>query len=193
MSNEEHFSLEEQKQILHFIRKIIKAKLENKPLPELPELGDKLVRQGSCFVTLHAADGALRGCIGNINAFEPLGRNIARNSLNSAFGDPRFHPLDGDEIDEVSIEISILTPIHEIPSYEDFIIGKHGIVLSCQGRSAVFLPQVAPEQGWNRETTLTHLSMKAGLNQDAWTSPSAKFSVFEAIVFSEKSVSEQLD
>lgn len=186
MSNDEHFSLEEQTNILSFIRHAIKAKLENKPLPVLGNLGDKLERQGSCFVTLHSANGALRGCIGNINAFESLGKNIARNALNSAFSDPRFPPLDSDELDEVIIEISILTPIREIPSYEDFIVGKHGIIISCYGRSAVFLPQVAPEQGWDRETTLRYLCMKAGLAADAWTAAAARFSVFEAIVFSEK-------
>lgn len=193
MSSEEHFSQEEQKKILGFIRETIKAKLENLPAPALPDLGEKLNRQGSCFVTLHSINGALRGCIGNINAFEPLGRNIARNALNSAFGDPRFHPLDSDEIDEISIEISILTPTMAIPSYEDFIVGKHGIIISCHGRSAVFLPQVAPEQGWDRATTLGHLCMKAGLNPDVWTTPAAKFSVFEAIVFSEKMSHEQMD
>jgi AmmeMemoRadiSam system protein A len=193
MSNEEHFSQEEQKKILAFILGIIKSKLENTIRPSLPDMGDKLSRQGSCFVTLHASNGALRGCIGNINAFEPLGINIARNALNSAFGDPRFHPLDNDEIDEVHIEVSILTPAAEIPSYEDFIVGKHGIIISSHGRSAVFLPQVAPEQGWDRATTLSHLCMKAGLNPDAWTTPDAKFSVFEAIVFSEEKSNEQFD
>ncbi len=188
MSNEEHFTLEEQKKILFFIRQSIKAKLEDKTLPLFGEVGDKLERQGSCFVTLHSADGALRGCIGNINAFEPLCRNIARNALNAAFSDPRFPPLDSEELEEVIIEISILTPIREVPSYEDFVVGKHGIVISCYGRSAVFLPQVAPEQGWDRDTTLRHLCMKAGLNADAWTLPAARFSVFEAIVFSEKDV-----
>jgi AmmeMemoRadiSam system protein A len=188
MSSEEHFSLEEQRKILLFIRQTIKAKLEDKTLPWPGDIDGKLDRQGSCFVTLHSAGGALRGCIGNINAFESLNRNIARNALNSAFSDPRFPPLDRDELDEVSIEVSILTPVREIPSCEDFVVGKHGIVISCYGRSAVFLPQVAPEQGWNRETTLRHLCMKAGLAADAWTAPAARFSVFEAIVFSEKDV-----
>lgn len=188
MSNEEQFSLEEQKKILFFIRQVIKSKFEENTLPMLEGFSGKLDRQGSCFVTLHAADGALRGCIGNINAFEPLSRNIARNAQNSAFSDPRFPPLDSDELDEVTIEISILTPIREVPSYEEFIVGKHGIVISCYGRSAVFLPQVAPEQGWDRETTLRHLCMKAGLPENAWTTPAARFSVFEAIVFSEKDV-----
>jgi AmmeMemoRadiSam system protein A len=188
MNSEENFSLAEQKKILLFIRQSIKAKLEDKTLPLLGDIGGKLDRQGSCFVTLHSCDGALRGCIGNINAFEPLGRNIGRNALNSAFSDPRFPPLDNDELDEVIIEISILTPIREVPSYEDFVVGQHGIVISCCGRSAVFLPQVAPEQGWDRETTLRHLCMKAGLAADAWTAPEARFSVFEAIVFSEKDV-----
>ena len=86
----------------------------------------------------------------------------------------------------MEIEVSVLTPARPIAASEDFIIGEHGIILQCRGRSAVFLPQVAPEQGWDREDTLTNLCYKAGLPFRAWQSEDAKLSVFTAIVFSEK-------
>ena len=183
--SENIYSEAERHAILNFIRATISAKLNNLTPPQLPELGDKLDQQGSCFVTLHSATGILRGCIGNIAAYEPLGDNITHNAVNAALNDPRFPALTAIELDSVVIEISILTPMEAITSIDDFKVGKHGIVLLCNGRSSVFLPQVAPEQGWDKATTLAHLSLKAGLAQNAWQSEAASFQVFEAIVFSE--------
>ena len=90
-----------------------------------------------------------------------------------------------DELKGIAIEISVLTPPQDIPGPEAFQVGKHGIILEKQGKRAVFLPQVAPEQGWNREQTLTHLAQKAGLSADAWRK-GTRFWVFEAQVFGEK-------
>jgi AmmeMemoRadiSam system protein A len=179
------YSEEERHTILKFIRATISAKLNNTNPPLLPELAGKLDRQGSCFVTLHDANGMLRGCIGNIIAYEALGDNIAHNAINAALNDPRFPVVTATELDNITIEISILTPMQSIASIDEFEVGKQGIVMLCNGRSAVFLPQVAPEQGWDKTTTLTHLSLKAGLGQNGWQSETAKFQVFEAIVFSE--------
>lgn len=120
-------------------------------------------------------------------ALEPLYDSIIHNAINSAFRDPRFIPLTSlKELDNLKIEISILTPMIKVNSYKDIIIGKHGIYLTCNRHSSVFLPQVAPEQGWTLEETLTHLSIKAGLDPDAWKSPETKFELFEAIIVGEK-------
>lgn len=183
--SENPYSIKERSELLKFVRSTIKAQLMGITPPEQPALGDKLKRQGSCFVTLHTAAGMLRGCIGNIAAYESLGDNIAHNAINAAFNDPRFPALTAAELDNVIIEISILTPMRPIASIDEFKIGQHGIVLICNGRSAVFLPQVAPEQGWDTATTMAHLSLKAGLQPNAWQSETATFQVFEAIVFSE--------
>lgn len=180
------FTKEEKQEILTFIRNSIASKFEDTNVKELGEMDGKMAEICSCFVTLHKPDGALRGCIGNIGAHEALGENIAHNAVNSAFGDPRFPKLAREELDNVEIEVSVLTPARPIGAPEDFIIGEHGIILQCRGRSAVFLPQVAPEQGWDREDTLTNLCYKAGLPFRAWQSEDAKLSVFTAIVFSEK-------
>ncbi len=140
----------------------------------------------ACFVTLKTrSSGHLRGCIGEISAFRPLYQAVTARAVDAAFRDYRFMPLTEAEYADLVIEISALTPPKEVSSWRDIRIGKHGMTLSLQGSSAVFLPQVAPEQGWDLETTLTELSRKAGLPGNAWQNPKAKFTVFEAIVFSE--------
>jgi AmmeMemoRadiSam system protein A len=136
------------------------------------------------FVTL-TIDGDLRGCIGEIFPRRPLAQVVLDRALDAAFDDPRFPPLTAIELLQVRIEISALTPPVPVDSYEDIEIGRHGMVLELDGRSAVFLPQVAPEQGWDRPTTLSFLSQKAGLPTAAWKDPRARFTVFEAIVFHE--------
>ncbi len=180
------FTREEKEEILTFVRDTIASKLQHSNVKALSEMGGKMAEIYSCFVTLYKSDGALRGCIGNIEAHETLADNIAHNAVNAAFDDPRFPKLVPEELGNVEIEVSILTPPCPIAAPEDFIIGKHGIILQCRGRSAVFLPQVAPEQGWDREKTLTNLCYKAGLPLKAWQSDDAKLSVFTTIVISEK-------
>jgi AmmeMemoRadiSam system protein B/AmmeMemoRadiSam system protein A len=144
--------------------------------------GLKAVRGG--FVTLNKR-GGLRGCIGEIVPRREIWKVVREHALNAAFHDPRFEAVEAGELKEIDIEISILSPPRPVGSWRDIVIGKHGMVLSKAGRSAVFLPQVAPEQGWGIEETLTHLSMKAGLPPDAWRE-GAEYLVFEAQVVHEK-------
>lgn len=136
------------------------------------------------FVTLNK-HGDLRGCIGEILPRREIWKAVREQALNAAFNDPRFPPLTARELPDIDIEISILTPPKPVDSWRDIIIGRHGMVLTKAGRSAVFLPQVAPEQGWTLEETLTHLSLKAGLPRDAWKDGAA-FLTFEAQVIHEK-------
>ncbi|MDD4017342.1 MAG: AmmeMemoRadiSam system protein B [Kiritimatiellae bacterium] len=150
--------------------------------PKEVTAGMKAVRGG--FVTLHKR-GELRGCIGEIVPRREVWKVVREQAINAAFNDPRFEALRKEELGEIDIEISMLTPPKPVGSWREIVIGKHGVVLTKGGRSAVFLPQVAPEQGWGVEETLTHLSMKAGLPQDAWRE-GAEFLVFEAQVIREK-------
>ena len=186
-STEFSLSKDDRISLLKLSRAAMETKLSRKKPGDMSELPDSLNVTASCFVTLHTKDGELRGCIGNIGGFEPLAQNALHNAINSAFGDPRFRPVsDLEELDTLEIEISVLSSPSEITSLDEFVVGKHGIIIQKDGRSAVFLPQVAPEQGWDKETTLTHLSMKAGLAPDAWREKDAVFSVFSATVFAEK-------
>ncbi|HEY3355778.1 MAG TPA: AmmeMemoRadiSam system protein B [Polyangia bacterium] len=148
------------------------------------ELTPRLEQTGGAFVTLKVA-GELRGCIGTLAAHRPLWEDVIANAQNAALSDPRFSPVRPDELRAIDLEISVLTRPREVPRAEDIVIGRHGMILEKQGRRATFLPQVAPEQGWDRDTTLAHLARKAGLAPDAWRS-GARFWVYEAIVFGEK-------
>ena len=181
------YTVEEKKFLLDLARKEITANLTGKDSPSLDGISEKFQQIRSCFVTLHSANGALRGCIGNIEPFQPLAENVVHNARNAAFRDPRFPPVASEaELKSLVIEISVLTVPSPIPSYKDFVVGKHGIILQKGYHNAVFLPQVAPEQGWDAETTLSHLAMKAGLYPDSWRDKDCKFKVFEAVYFSEK-------
>ncbi len=135
------------------------------------------------FVTLKIR-GALRGCIGEIQPRRPIWEVVREQTVNAACNDPRFAPVTQHETPSITIEISALTPPRPVSSWREIDVGRHGVVLARQGRSAVFLPQVAPEQGWDRETMLNHLARKAGLPDDAWRTGAA-FMVFEAEVFHE--------
>ena len=143
----------------------------------------ELRQEMGAFVTLKMA-GHLRGCIGEIVARRAIVDAVVGRAQDSAFSDPRFPPLRPDELPRCHIEISALHPPQAVAGPEDIVIGRHGIVLDKGGRSAVYLPQVAPEQGWDLAQTLSHLSQKAGLAPDAWRAD-CSFEVFEAEVFGE--------
>ena len=153
----------------------------------VPETG-RLREPGAAFVTL-TRFGMLRGCIGHIMAVEPLWTSIRDNAVSAAVHDSRFPPVTRSELDSIELGVSVLSAPRPIPSPADFVVGRHGIILEVLGRRALFLPQVAPEQGWNREQTFAALCRKAGLPSDAWRDPSAKFAVFEAQVFGEEELS----
>ena len=178
----------DKKILLDLARQAIAQALKGEK-PDSPEdLGVKptpaMKKKMGGFVTL-TIGGELRGCIGEIFPRRALANVVVDHAIDAAFNDPRFPPLTAREFSRVRIEISALTPPKPVASSSDIVIGQHGMVLELGGRSAVFLPQVAPEQGWDLATTLTHLSYKAGLPGDAWRDPRAKFTVFEAIVFHE--------
>jgi AmmeMemoRadiSam system protein A len=137
----------------------------------------------AAFVTLKK-DSLLRGCIGDIFPQRPLYKSVILNAIHACVNDRRFVPVSPDECNDITIEISALTPPAPVESSSDIRIGIDGVVLNKDGHSAVFLPQVAPEQGWNLDQTLTHLSQKAGLPAEAWKE-GASFLVFQAVVFGE--------
>lgn len=131
-----------------------------------------------------AEEWVLRGCIGEMFPVQQLYSSVMLNAIKSAVADRRFPNVTWGECPELRIEISVLTPPVAVADFRKIELGRHGIVLKKDGRTAVFLPQVAPEQGWTLAETLTQLSRKAGLPADAWKE-GAEYLVFEAIVFGE--------
>lgn len=172
-----------QKELLQAVRSYLEYKLlgtEQAQLSKDPFYEKEL----GLFVSLHV-DGMLRGCIGYIEGFKPLKHAIFEMAEAAAFHDQRFMPLQKDELDAIQIEISILSELTEISDYHEIILGVDGILLKQGRNQAVFLPQVAPEQGWDLDTCLRHLSRKAGLSNDAYKNARTKFEIFTADVFSE--------
>jgi len=146
------------------------------------ELTPKLKTDMATFVTLKMK-GELRGCIGSLAPSEALYMSVHHNAVNAALQDYRFHPVSREELTSISVDVSILSPIREIPSLDEFKLGQQGIILGKGMNRAVFLPEVALEQKWTKEETLTHLALKAGLEANAWKS-GARFRVFESVVLS---------
>jgi len=183
VTGETNLSPEDKKALLAFAREAITRYLTTQTVPLARGFAPLLQQPRGVFVTLKKR-GELRGCIGRLVPDMPLSKLVGVMALQSAFQDPRFSPVNASELKDLEVEISVLTPMKPVPGYEDIVVGRDGVVLSKDGRSAVFLPQVAPEQGWDRDTMLDHLSMKAGLPQNAWRQ-GAQFSTFQAIVFHE--------
>lgn len=180
---------EERKFLLQVAERAVEAAAGGRPAPDPREmarkkgieLNNRLNAPRGAFVTLTSA-GSLRGCIGYIEGIKPLVEAVAENGRSAAARDPRFAPVKTAELPHLEIEVSALTPLREVAGPEAIVIGRHGVLLAKSGRRAVFLPQVAVEQGWDLETTLTQLALKAGLDPDDWRE-GAEFLVFEADVF----------
>ncbi len=181
-------SEEDKERLLRLARETLHTYVAAGKMPTPEELGVEITPAMSqtmgAFVTLHA-HGRLRGCIGEIEPRRPLYQAVMANAINAGLKDYRFPSVTADELPELDFEISALTPPHPVDGPERIVIGRHGMTVEKGGRRAVFLPQVAPEQGWDRDTTLNHLCMKAGLPPDAWRQGAA-FTVFEAVVFGEE-------
>ncbi len=143
---------------------------------EVEALPEHLRSPSGAFVTLKRK-GQLRGCIGYIRGVKPLYQAVLENGINAAKKDPRFNPVAPGELEGLDVEVSVLSPLRPIASWDKFKVGEQGITLTKDGHTAVFLPEVATEQGWDREQTLSQLARKAGLPADAWRA-GANFEVF---------------
>lgn len=183
MMNKELLTGKEKVLLLQGAREAIRAKLERRT-PVFPDGFSSVTYTYGAFVTLHK-HGNLRGCIGHMTGDAPLHATIAEMAVAAAFEDPRFPPLRVQEFSDCDIEISVLSPMEPCKP-ADIIPGTHGAYLICAGRAGVFLPQVATEQGWERETFLEHLCYKAGLPAGSHERSDARLFSFTAIVFGEK-------
>jgi AmmeMemoRadiSam system protein A len=168
--------------LLRTAREIIAAYVEGRSAPAVLHVGI-LARYAGAFVTLHK-NGELRGCIGHIEADQPLGDVVSRCALGACSTDPRFSAVTLSELPQLELELSLLGPLEAIAGPDDIEIGSHGLVVESGRRRGLLLPQVATEWKWDRETFLAHTCHKAGLPLDAWKH-GAKLWRFEAEVFGE--------
>lgn len=175
--------IQDRKMLLALAREAIVSRLENRN-PVWPSHDKALEERRGVFVTLHKK-GVLRGCIGRMVADTPLKKAVRDMAMAAAFEDPRFPPLGKAELETLDLEISVLSPM-EICRPDEIVPGVHGAYLAKGYRSGVFLPQVATEQGWNRENFLEHLCYKAGLPSGTYLEPDAKLMRFTAVVFGER-------
>jgi len=148
-------------------------------LAAVDRLPPVLEQPAGAFVTLWE-NGALRGCVGHVPNDLPLYLSVLQSGANAATKDTRFNPVGPDELDGLAVEVSVLTPPRPIDSLDELRLGEHGVTLEKDGRYALYLPEVATEMGWDRETTLSQLALKAGLPADAWRD-GASFEVFTTV------------
>ncbi len=176
---------EEKRYLLNLARKTIEARAHHLPL-EYPEpISETLKEPRGAFVTLHKR-GQLRGCIGYIEGIKPLYLTIIEMAEAAAFNDPRFPPVQPDEVDELDIEISVLTPLKRVNDISEIQVGMHGILIKRGVFQGLLLPQVATEYGWDRETFLDQTCLKAGMEPGCWRDPDTEIYIFSADIFSEK-------
>lgn len=166
-------------------RTAIVCVLQGIELPVYERCPRPLLEPSGAFVTLHK-NGKLRGCIGYIEPVKPLIRTVQEVAIKAAFEDPRFPPLEAEELDQISLEISVLSPLEPITDPSEIEVGKHGLVIEFVNRRGLLLPQVATEYGWDAKKFLENVAMKAGLPPEAWKHPAAKLYRFSAEVFGEE-------
>ncbi|KXB03771.1 hypothetical protein AKJ35_00360 [candidate division MSBL1 archaeon SCGC-AAA833F18] len=184
-------TLEEGKFLVGLARQSIETYLDESKKPETPEVPEKLRESRGVFVTLRK-NGELRGCIGRPLPTQSLVDGIIDSSINSAVGDPRFPSLEKEELKNVNIEVSVLTPpeVIEVKTPRDYPekvkVGKDGLIVERLGSKGLLLPQVPIEQGWDVEEFLTHTCLKAHLKPDCWLKNDVKIKKFSAQIFAEK-------
>lgn len=181
-----NLSNEEKKFLLETARNSIsnlftKIELTKPDYDKCPVLKSK----AGAFVTL-TINSRLRGCIGYITSDEPLFETVKDAAVQAAIGDPRFAPLSNDEFAKIDIEISVLSEPFKMNSYDEIVLGIHGLILNDMGRRGLLLPQVPIEHHMDKEQYLCAICEKAGLPRYSWKERTLNIDMFTAIVFSEK-------
>jgi AmmeMemoRadiSam system protein A len=180
----------EKAELLKLARTTLATHLKNGTVPPYQTTLDALLEQKGAFVSLHER-GELRGCIGQLIGDRELYKIVQHCVLSAALEDPRFVSVTRDEVDGLSIEISVLTPFRRIKDINEIEVGKHGLYIVRGGYRGLLLPQVATEYNWDRIRFLEHTCIKSGLPNSAWQDPQTVIYTFEAEVFSDESVRAQ--
>lgn len=184
--------LEEGRKLVRLAREAIEIYLKNGTKPETPEdISQKLTENRGVFVTLNK-NGDLRGCIGRPLPSQSLAEGLIESSISAATQDPRFPELSIDELDDITVEVSVLTPPEKIEvddpkNYpKEIEIGKDGLIVSCDGRTGLLLPQVPCDHNWDSEDFLRQTCVKAGVSPDSWLRDDIEIEKFSAQIFKEE-------
>ncbi len=175
-------SEDERLELLRLARLALESRVRGERAPTADASGTLAILSGA-FVSIHRGE-ALRGCLGRLTCDMPLAHVVQHLAAVVADSDPRFHPVQPLELEELDIEISVLTPEREVASIAEIEVGRHGLIVEQGYRRGLLLPQVAVEHGWGVERFVEHTCLKAGLPRDAWRR-GARLLVFEAEVFGE--------
>ncbi len=182
----------QQKELLALARQTAAHFLATQTFPPFETSDPALLQPLGAYVTYHAIDRTtgqrtLRGCLGRLEADRPVYLNVQYAAVAAALADPRFPPVTLSELDELTIEITLLQPMHPVSSPEQLRIGQEGVLMRIgQNQGALFLPQVPLQEGWDLSATLLNLCRKAGLPDDCWQRPDARFYGFEGQWFGEE-------
>jgi AmmeMemoRadiSam system protein A len=176
------FGVDDQRRLLAIARRALDARVRRTVRPPL-DTGGAVDAPRGAFVSIHR-QRALRGCLGRLEADWPVCRVVAHLGKAVSDSDPRFAPVTVDELGQLHIEISVLTPGREIHRIDEIAVGRHGLIVEDGRQRGLLLPQVAVEHGWQAQAFLQHTCLKAGLPREAWRS-GARVLVFEAQVFRE--------
>ena len=172
------------KYLLALVRDSIQTGLRGKKYPENPPDDTGLQKKSGAFVTLKNA-GLLRGCIGRMESEKPLWETVAMMARAAAFEDPRFPPVVEEELPDLSVEISVLTPFERLEDPSSLEVGKHGLMIEKGFHRGVLLPQVAVDQHWDASEFLANVCLKASLPTNAWKDPDTRLFVFSALILEE--------
>jgi len=172
--------------LLEIARQTLQAYINTGQKPETKITDPALQEQLGCFVTLRK-NGQLRGCMGEFSPTTPLWQTVIDRTVVAATQDPRFSPVEPDELKDISLEISVLSKPEPINDWQKIELGIHGVIVQKGSRGGTYLPQVGTEHDWeNREEFLAHLcANKAGLPIDCYKDENVDILTYTADVFSE--------
>lgn len=161
-------------ELLELARRSIRQAITRGEPVEFATDDARLWAPAAVFVTLRSGptvwepQGELRGCVGGIEAEQPLFAAVQEAAVKAATIDPRFYPVRPDELDDLSIEISILSPMRPVERLDDIRIGRDGLLIIGERRRGLLLPEVPLDFGWGTEEYVRQLCHKASLPEDAW-------------------------
>lgn len=181
----EPLSDEDKKELLRLARKTLVEYVNTRKIPKIEVKSERCKKTGAAFVTLKIK-GELRGCIGRLISDMPLYKTVQEMTVHSCSKDPRFFPVRPEELNDIDIEISVLSDMIRVNNPDEIVVGRDGLLVKRGFYQGVLLPQVPVEEGWDRETFLRMVCRKAGLPQDCIGKEGTELYRFEAIVFSEK-------